>query len=222
MAVVAMRFAPVHDARPMAARAKQSSPAREQILLGGAAAFGKHGYARTSVQHILDASGISRRTFYRFFKDRQAVFDEVFERGIRTVLSQIREAMEGAGTPAGKLEAGIDAYLGVHRTLGPVARVLLTEHFPPGSLAERRREEAVEGFIRLIEEEYRGVRRKKLDPLLVRGLVAGMDQVAVAIASEGKPEAWDLDRARRVMLRMLVGALAEEGDPIPPLPLLGR
>ncbi len=61
----------------------------------------------------------------------------------------------------------------------------------------------------LLSTEYRGVRRQRVDPLLIRGLVAGMDFVAVTLASAGQPDEWDLERGRRVMLRMLAASLAK-------------
>lgn len=193
--------------------------ARDQILAGAARAFGDHGYASTSVQHILDAAGVSRRTFYRCFRDKDAVFAEIFARGVDTVLKLIRAAVDAADTPPAKLEAGIDAYLSARVALGPLARVLLTEQFPAGSEFYRRRERAVEAFARLIDEEYRGTRRRPVDPLLIRALVAGMDHTATSVAAAGSPETWDLPRAKRIMLRMLACTLAESDDPVPPLPL---
>lgn len=210
-----------HDSvvRSRTGRPPADFSARAQILAGAAQAFGEHGYAGTSVQHILDAAGVSRRTFYRCFHGKKAVFGEIFTQGVTIVLDLIRSAIAAADTPAAKLEAGVEAYLGARMALGPLARVLLTEQFPVGSVFYRQREQAVEAFAQLIDAEYRGGVGRPVDPLLVRALVAGMDYVAVQVVAAGPAETWELERAKRVMLRMLAASLAAPGEPLPPLPL---
>ena len=181
-------------------------------------AFGRRGYARTSVEDILAAAGVSRRTFYRVFRSKDDVFHVLFDRAIETALGLIRAAVAGADTPAAKVEAGLRAYLGAHLAIGPLARVLLLEQFPPGSTFGRRREAAVEAFFQLIEHEVRGLRPERIDPLLIRGVVAAIDHVAIQLVGESQAGAFDAARGLRVMYRILAGSLAGEGDPLPPLP----
>jgi AcrR family transcriptional regulator len=194
--------------------------ARDVILRGAADAFGRLGYARTTVEDILAAAGVSRRTFYRVFRSKDDAFHVLFDQAVEQALGLIRDAVAGATTPAGKVEAGLQAYLGAHLAIGPLARVLLLEQFPPGSPFGRRREAAVEAFIQLVEHEVRGLRPGRVDPLLVRGVVAAIDTVAIRLVGESRAGAIDAQRGMRVMFRILAGALAADGDPLPPLPLL--
>jgi AcrR family transcriptional regulator len=194
--------------------------ARAQILRGAAEAFGGRGYAHTSVQHILDAAGVSRRTFYALFKNKDEVFDSLFGRALDRVLGHIRESVEGRSTAMDRLEAGVDAYLRYVDSIGPLARVLLIENFPPGSRFAQRREAAVESFIQTIAEAYRRLGREPVDPLLIRALVAGTHFVSVQVAIESPPGAYDAARARRLLLRILGAVLAGPEDPVPPLPVI--
>ncbi|MBI5479193.1 MAG: TetR/AcrR family transcriptional regulator [Deltaproteobacteria bacterium] len=196
--------------------------ARDVILRGAAAAFGRLGYARTSVQDILQVAGVSRRTFYRVFRSKDDVFYLLFDQSVETALQLIRDAVAAADTPAAKVEAGLQAYLGAHLAIGPLARVLLLEQFPPGSTFGRRREAAVEAFIQLIEHEYRGLRRERLDPLLIRGVVAAIDYVAIQLVGESRQGAFDAERGKRVMDRILAASRADEGEPLPPLPVVSE
>jgi AcrR family transcriptional regulator len=194
--------------------------ARDVILAGAAVAFGRRGYARTSVQDILHAAGVSRRTFYRVFRSKDDVFHVLFDRSVETALQLIQAAVAAAPEPAAKVEAGLAAYLGATLAIGPLARVLLLEQFPPGSTFGRRREAAVEAFVQLIMHEVRGLRPERIDPLLIRGVVAAIDHVAIQLVGEARPGAFDAARGRRIMVRILAGALAGEGDPLPPLPVV--
>jgi AcrR family transcriptional regulator len=194
--------------------------ARDAILRGAAEAFGRGGYAGTSVEDILAAAAVSRRTFYRVFRSKDDVFHVLFDQAVETVLRLIRDAVAGADTPAAKVEAGIVAYLGAHLAVGPLARVLLLEQFPPGSPFGKRREAAVEAFIQLVEQEVRGLRRERIDPLLIRGVVAALDAVAIQVVGESRSGGFDAERGKRVMYRILAGALAGAGEPLPPLPVV--
>jgi len=194
--------------------------ARDVIVQGAAEAFGRLGYARTSVEDILAAAGVSRRTFYRVFRGKDEVFHLLFDRALATALELIRAAVAGADTPAAKVEAGLRAYLGAHLAIGPLARVLLLEQFPPGSTFGKRREAAVEAFIQLVEQEVRGLRRERVDPLLVRGVVAALDHVAIQLVGESRAGAFDVERGLRVMYRILAASLAADGEPLPPLPVI--
>jgi AcrR family transcriptional regulator len=53
---------------------KQRS-ARERVLEGAREAFGRLGYELTRVEDILEASGVSRPTFYRVFASKQDTFE---------------------------------------------------------------------------------------------------------------------------------------------------
>lgn len=192
--------------------------ARDQILRGAAEVFGRVGYARASVEDILLAAGVSRRTFYKSFESKEDVFDAVSTDTVALLPQLVRAATEGAPTPAAKLQAGVDAYLGAIVQFGPLARAILLEQFPSGSKFARRREAVAERILENMLRDYRDTGEPPVDPLLVQGLIAAAEHVAVRLASASS-DALDIPRARRVLLRMLGASLAMPGDPVPPLPL---
>ncbi|MCA9773871.1 MAG: helix-turn-helix transcriptional regulator, partial [Myxococcales bacterium] len=55
---------------PRRGRPSDHGAMRAQILAGAADAFARKGYAPTTVEDILRAAGVSRQTFYRFFKNK--------------------------------------------------------------------------------------------------------------------------------------------------------
>ncbi|MCP4196814.1 MAG: TetR/AcrR family transcriptional regulator [Proteobacteria bacterium] len=52
---------------------------REQILEHAAALFGKKGYHATSISNIVKSAGIARGTFYQYFKNKRAIFEELLD-----------------------------------------------------------------------------------------------------------------------------------------------
>jgi AcrR family transcriptional regulator len=55
------------------------STRREQILEHAAALFGKKGYHATSISNIVKSAGIARGTFYLYFKNKRAIFEELLD-----------------------------------------------------------------------------------------------------------------------------------------------
>lgn len=174
-----------------------------QILRGAAAAFAKHGYSGTSVEAILEASGVSRRTFYRFFRSKDDVFERLFDRSVAILLRTVREAF-GAGNAVERVERALDGYLGVHVNAGDLARVLLLEQFRPGSSLSQRREQAMSAFRELIRAQILAAGQSEPDELLLHGLVAAINAIVVHMASEHPAGNWDVARGKQAIRRLLL------------------
>lgn len=194
--------------------------ASAEILQGAAIAFGRKGYADTSVEDILAEARVSRRTFYRFFRSKDDVFERLFDVASSLFLESIRIAANSASDAFEKAERCVDAYLQVPLTAGPIYRVFYVEAMRPGTRLEARRQQVMDTLMALLDEEAIRARRGRIDPLLIRGLVAAMESIALHLIVEGRRAPADLDRAKRAMLRIFLATLAREGEEPPPIPLL--
>jgi AcrR family transcriptional regulator len=82
---------------------------RRRMLAAMPAALAEHGYARTTVAHVLEQAGVSRRTFYQQFDDKEACLLAAYDEAERRVWAEASAA--AAGTPAGDWEARVEAAL---------------------------------------------------------------------------------------------------------------
>lgn len=195
--------------------------AHAQILNGAAKTISSKGLADCSVEDILESAGVSRRTFYRFFRNKEEVFEALFEIGSRILINAVVAAVEGAKTPLEKIEAGIGAFLEVQAQAGPLGQALMLEPLRPTSKLAARRREMIDEYTRLFEREAESLRRQPPDPLVFRGLVAALEQISVALHNEGAGK-FDVERGKRIMLRIAGATLALPGEAVPPLPVNGR
>jgi AcrR family transcriptional regulator len=176
-------------------------PVRTRILRGAAKVFGERGYGGSSVEAILDAASVSRRTFYRTFRSKEDVLRTLFDNSVQMLIRAVREASgERKAEAAG---SAVDAYLRVHANAGPLARVLLLEQFSPGSPLAEQRNRAFATFSKLMTQAASRGGRGPADPLLVAAVVAGINQVCVQMATEYPNGNWDVARAKRAILRIL-------------------
>jgi AcrR family transcriptional regulator len=58
---------------------------RQQILNEARDVFAKRGYHAAKVDDIIKAAGIARGTFYLYFEDKRAIFDEIVDRMLTRV-----------------------------------------------------------------------------------------------------------------------------------------
>lgn len=189
---------------PSAAVDPRAEPARLKILRGAAHAFGQLGFGATSVEAILEAAGVSRRTFYKEFRSKEDVLRVLFDSSVQRLLSAVRAASTGAAPAPARLEASIEAYVSVHSKAGALARVLLLEQFSPDSPLAAQRDAAMTAFSALITAAITREGRRSPDPILVHGVVAALNQIAVRMAAEYPDGDWDIGRAKRAMLRVML------------------
>jgi AcrR family transcriptional regulator len=180
-----------------------SDAVRQRILRGAARAFGERGYGATSVEAILEAAEVSRRTFYRTFRSKEDVLRTLFDRSVQRLVRAVRESAEPGKTRRELVVASVEAYLRVHANAGPLARVLLLEQFAPDSPLAAQRNRALATFSKLITRAAVGAGQAAPDPVLVAAVVAGINQVCVQMANESPTGDWDIERAKRAILRIL-------------------
>src|SRR3954451_13174305 len=84
---------------------------RQRMTDAMAAAVASKGYASTTVGDVVAGAGVSRKTFYEHFRDKEECFLAAFDAGVEALLAAIATAPpEGSGWPE-RLRARVRAYL---------------------------------------------------------------------------------------------------------------
>lgn len=187
------------------------SSARAMILQGAAVVFSKHGVRAASVEDILKAAGVSRRTFYRFYKNKEDVLVALYQFGTNDLLVACRKAVAQETDPVLQLQQCVDAHLRNARTHGRLMFVLGGEAQRHESALHVRRMEVHAELVTLLEQGAKASERQPLDALLYRALVLALEGVTRIVLQEGH-EGRDvtdagIDRVRQVMLRIATSAL---------------
>ena len=199
-------------------RSSVSAETRERILAGAAQAFGRLGYAKVRVEDILLAARVSRPTFYKVYRTKDEVFRALSERHHREIRKRIERAIDGAPDPIAQLDAVIDAFLRWRAGLGAVGRVLDLEARTPGTSIARHRQATLRAMTQLTAERMKAAGRPTTDAVLITALIAAMESVADSLLIAQEVDEATLARAKQNALRIVAGALAGPGDPVPPLP----
>ena len=77
---------------------------RERLVAVATELFGARGYHQTGTEEIVRRSGVTRGSLYHHFADKEALFEEVFDRADQEVSARVRAAAAAAA------ERGEDAW----------------------------------------------------------------------------------------------------------------
>jgi AcrR family transcriptional regulator len=195
---------------------------RSRIVGKAAGVFGKRGAADTTVEDILRAAGVSRRTFYSFFESKEDVLDALHEIGCNMLIGAARQVATSPGAPLERLKRGLEAYLDYHVTVGAnVMHVVQGESMRSGSKLGPRRRAFLDTMVGILGDEAENATGLRVDPLLLRSLLVAVESVSLMLRTESENGDFDLERAKHVMLRVVLATVAAPTDAVvPPLPVL--
>jgi AcrR family transcriptional regulator len=197
--------------------------ARNMIMFGATRVFATKGFRGVSVEDLLEAGQVSRRTFYRFFKSKEDVALAMYTLGTSSLLESCRRAITTESDLLTKLERCIDIHLSNARMMGRLVYVLGGEAQSLESPLHARRMEVHDVLVSMFAEA--DPTHAKVDPLLIRTLVFALEQVVRTVLEQGDegrrvtPES--INRARAVMMRVATGAVAGTGARVAPMPTFG-
>lgn len=150
-------------------------PKKERLFAALATEISEHGYADTAVADVLRRSGMSRRTFYELFTNKEDCFLQAFDATLLRLRMIVGAAYHGAGewrSLRERVELGLSAFLNCCAAEPEFARLCVVEVLAAGPRARERRDGAILDFARFIEfprEEARG----ETAPSLVSEAIAG-------------------------------------------------
>jgi AcrR family transcriptional regulator len=125
---------------------------RERIIAAVAQVASTRGYGAMSVQDIVREAGVSRRTFYEQFKNKDQAFLAAYDDASTLLMASIRSAVEAESLPATKVSAGFRALLDSLAASPAFAKMCIVEVLAAGPEAIARRAGTMEEVTNLFEE----------------------------------------------------------------------
>lgn len=119
---------------------------RQLILAGMLDAVGSEGYARASVQVVLERTGLYRQAFYDSFTDKLDCYLQAYDERVERIEAAVGEAAIGGGGGRDELRAGLAAVLACFEAEPDVGRALVVEVHAAGEAATDRRDAVVRRF----------------------------------------------------------------------------
>jgi AcrR family transcriptional regulator len=162
----------------------RASQAR-RLLAATAAVVSEKGYPATSVSAITRRAGVSTKTFYELYADKEEAFLAAYA-GIDAVIGRMTTAATAAGDgdPRGMLRASVRAYLEALAREPAFTRMFVIEAVGAGPRVLRRRAEAFAAFVRAFATGIRLAREQdptipEPDDLLLLAVLGGINELVL-------------------------------------------
>ncbi len=161
-----------------------------RLLLATASAVSELGYANTTVAEIIRRAGVSRKTFYEVFADREAAVLAVFT-GVEHMLSRVTAATMTHEDPVQMIRGALRVFLDALAAQPEFTRMLIIEAPAAGPRIRQRRNQAVRDFAAAVTARVNEVRERHpgyapTSPDLVVGALGGVLEVCAQHLSPGE------------------------------------
>jgi AcrR family transcriptional regulator len=174
---------PVRTARERAERRAQTRESaraaqRLRVELAMIDAIGEHGYNATRVADVTSRAGVSSRTFYEVFDNKQQCFLSTYDYIAAAVIRRLEQAREEVDTWPDAAEASIHALFEAAARNPAAARLSLLEINALGPAGIQRREASVARYEDFIRETLpQGASRGSVADAVVKAVVGGLIRV---------------------------------------------
>lgn len=154
-------------------------------LLGAAIRIaGSEGYAGMTVSAVIAKAGVSRKTFYEFFSDREDIFLAAFDLVAEHALAGARRAYDGGDDWPQRLRSVLAVGLDALAAHPHEARTCFVEVLAAGPRALKRRDAAMREFMQFLSPGYEAARAaggtETIPPVMPEAIVGAIFEIVYA------------------------------------------
>ncbi len=188
---------------------------RSRMLAATVQVVGELGYEKMSVARVTARAGVSRRTFYDLFVDREACFLAAFTETAERTRTLACEAAGPERDWRSGVRAGLASLLAFCAEEPLAGRVLVVDALKAGPAVLERRASLVRELIVVVEAGGAQTRtRREVAPLTAEGIVGAVLAVVHArlLGSDGSSLTELLNPLMAMIVRPYLGAAAAEKE----------
>lgn len=182
------------------------SPAKVEILVNSVIVFVERGFNQVTVQDLLDSANISRRTFYKYFRNKIDVLENLYKLSVDIMVLRYKADVGRSATVAEAARHMVEVFYAYHRDLAPVIRMMQEEALRQDSPLAPHRANGMATVMTLVNNEIQRIAGKPLDPLLIRSLYWAMEGSSIELLRNETDTAKQIDHAREVMVEIATAA----------------
>ena len=183
-----------------------SNEHRARLLQAMANVAAAQGLAATSIAAVVAEAGVSKRTFYEHFADKDACFLELYRAASASALRTLRDSVQSERPWQDQVEHALGAYL-KHLSAGPqLIRMLFVEIHHLGAAGAQVRREVMQHLADFMLETI-NTQAPVLTPTMAMAAVGGIHELVLQAVERG--EAAQLDRltpSAGAVVRLLAAA----------------
>ncbi|GAA5066352.1 TetR/AcrR family transcriptional regulator [Nocardia callitridis] len=192
--------------------AQQHEVARARILTATRAVFAEHGYYGVTVSRILKHLGMSRATFYRYFRNADEAVCTVIEAAGDASLVALHASVGEVEGSIAKVLAGIEAHLRWSSEQADIAQSLEAGIHDPQNPVSRMRERVHAEITELLVTEANATGRGNPDPLTLNVYITTMEHTSYHMRRTTSGDEAAENNARTIMIKCALALLGTPED----------
>ncbi len=162
---------------------------RERILDAVLQAASQSGYAAMRIEDVIAIAGVSRRTFYDHFANKEEAFLAAYELVLEQLLSAVTSAFASGESWTSRVRRGLAAFLNLLASEPVLAQVCVVEALAAGPRALARRTAAMEEFQALLQPpKGDALATSTAPPVAVEAIVGGIYEVIYSRVTSQRTE----------------------------------
>jgi len=160
---------------------------RARMIAALVEVIGERGVGEVAVAHVVARSGVSRRTFYELFEDREACFLAAFDEAVRRASACVLPAFEGAESWRERIRAALGALLAFLEDEPGLGALCVVDALGAGAAALERRAAIVRVLVDAVDEGRAQARRGAAPTRLTAEGVVGAVLAVLHVRLTGSP-----------------------------------
>jgi AcrR family transcriptional regulator/DNA-binding MarR family transcriptional regulator len=180
------RSGPVAQSYNGAVRERLAELQRTRIIGATFDVVSQRGAGSVTVAHVVERCGVSRRTFYEDFDDREDCLLAAFEHALTLASDGVIPAYESHKGWRERIRAGLVALLAFCDEQPSVAQMLVCESQASGPRVAQRRTEILARLTRIVDQGRREGKAENISPLAAEGTIGGVLAVIQARLTDAK------------------------------------
>lgn len=185
---------------------------RTNIQLAAIPVFASKGLAETTVNDLLVAAKVSRRTFYKYFNNKMDVLEGIYQTAVSLLLARFRDMQYATGSSPAWLRSMVSLFFDYHLAVGPIIRLMQEEALRADSPLAAHRQRAHLEMVELLTERLHDQDSTR-DPLTYRALIWALEAASLELLGSAAKRA-DIERAKAVLGDLLIASLCPQASPL--------
>src|ERR1700728_587893 len=162
---------------------------RRRLSLAMVEVVSEYGFDGATIARVCRRAGVSRRTFYEIFDDREQCLLAAFDQAVDHIARRLAPIYAGDGSWRERTRGSLIALLELLDGEPDLARMCVIETLKTGPLVSERRAQAIAGLVDLVEQGRSEAKRgNEPPPLAGQGVVGGALSIIQACLLEASSE----------------------------------
>jgi AcrR family transcriptional regulator len=180
---------------------------RTQIILHSIAIFSQKGVVDTTVQDLLEAAQVSRRTFYKYFKDKFDVLESIYALSINMLSRRFVEELKLSDSLDDLVNRTVTLYFGYHTSMGSMIRIVHEEACRQESPLNKRRTADREAFVKTFSAHVQKYAPDAVEAMPYYSIFWTMENASLYLLTETECTIADIESCKSAMTNIILGIL---------------